>query len=90
MSSRHPVIHRGTSYKLSGRWVKHKTTEAVGWIQFVDKFHDYTEKPADIYVVWPPSPYNKKKAQIKTFSGGVYTVEELEPIKRKRRKTKWN
>lgn len=88
MSLRHPVFSGAHSYKMQGRWVKHKTTGMIGYITFVVKYRQGIE--TEVYVVWPFSPHNKRIG-LNSIAGGAYRPEELVVIKGRRRKDlKWN
>ena len=85
MNLNHPVVSEPPSHQVRGKWVRHKTVGCIGYISFVVKYHDYMNRPSDVYVVWPPMPHNKRAASIKTYSGGAYNVEDLVRIKVPRR-----
>jgi hypothetical protein len=90
MTPNHPVISEAPSHKLRGQWVRHKVTGSIGYISFVVKYHEYMERPSDVYVVWPPMSHNKRVASIKTYSGGAYRVKDLVRIKTPRKEAaKW-
>lgn len=90
MSDRHPVITEPPSEKLKGIWVRNKRTDAIGYITMVIKFRPYIDTLSQVYVVFPPLPHNKRVASIKTYTGGVYEVEDLVKIKKPRKEmSRW-
>ena len=87
MSSRHPVMSAAPSLKAQGVWVRHKTTEAVGYIAYVSRPRG--QKPI-IHVVYPPTPYNKEVANFKVYSAGQGHAEDFVRLKRKRKENVWS
>lgn len=75
----HPLETGTYSHKAEGTRVRHKNLGYIGTISYAQRTGPLHKQPLTtlVWVVWPPRPVNR---DLKIFSAGCYSPDELTKI----------
>lgn len=75
----HPSVKGPLSLKQRGVWVRDLKTDHIGYISYVEKFHD---RPPKLWIVFPAKPVNK---DLSIHAAGSASVEEVRVLRKRHR-----
>lgn len=75
----HPSVMGSHSYKLQGKWVRHKLTGHIGYVSYVERPREHTGIPPKLWIIYPGKPVNP----INMISAGGATAKEVKLLRKR-------
>lgn len=75
----HPSVMASPSFKLQGRWVRHKGTGHIGYISYVARYTPQSGISHRLWIIYPAKPVNP----INSISAGMAVAKEVKILRKR-------